>query len=63
MRTDLENNITFKKNGLTLKIKVNHQGHVTDFRFSEILDIVNVRIATKIKSAACMQPELRKVIQ
>ena len=26
--------------------KVNHQGQVTDFGFSEILDIVNVRIDT-----------------
>ena len=32
--------------------KVNHQGQVTDFGFSEILDIVNIRIDTKIKSAA-----------
>ena len=48
---------------LTFIFKINHQGQVTDFRFSEILDIVNVRIDTKIKSAACMQPELRKVIQ
>ena len=48
---------------LTFIFKVNHQGQLIDFRFSEILDIVNVRIDTKIKSAACMQPELRKVIQ
>ena len=48
---------------LTFIFKVNHQGQVTDFRFSEILDIVNVRIDTKIKSAACMLPVLRKVIQ
>ena len=31
MRTDLENNITFEKNGLTLKIKINHQGQMTNF--------------------------------
>ena len=48
---------------LTLIFKVNHQGQVTDFRFSEILDFEHVRIGTKIKSAACIQPELRKVIQ
>ena len=48
---------------LTLIFKVNHQGQVTDFGFSEILDFENVRIDTKIKSAACIQPELRKVIQ
>ena len=43
---------------LTLIFKVNHQGQVTDFGFSEILDLENVRIDTKIKSAACIQPEL-----
>ena len=37
---------------LTSIFKVNHQGQVTDFGSSEILDIVNVRIDTKIKSAA-----------
>ena len=48
---------------LTFIFKVNHQGHVTDFRFSEILDLENVRILTKIKYVACIQPEIRKVIQ
>ena len=48
---------------LTFIFKVNHQGQVTDFRFSEILDLANVRIDTKIKSVACIQPEMRKVIQ
>ena len=48
---------------MTLKIKVNHQGQVTDFGFSEILDIVNVRIDTKIESIACIQPEISKVIE
>ena len=48
---------------LTSIFKVNHQDQVTSFRFSEILDIVNDRIDTKIKSAACRQPEQRKVIQ
>ena len=48
---------------LTFIFKVNHQSQVTDFGFSEILDIVNVRIDTKIKSAACIHLELRKVIQ
>ena len=32
-----------------------HQGQVTDFGFSEILDLANVRIDTKIKSVACIQ--------
>ena len=48
---------------LTFIFKVNHQGQVTDFAFSEILDLANVRIDTKIKSLACIQPEIRKVIQ
>ena len=34
-----------------------------DFGFSEILDLANVRIDTKIKSVACIQPGIRKVIQ
>ena len=38
-------------------------GQVTDFEFSEILDLANVKIDTKIKSLACIQPEIRKVIQ
>ena len=48
---------------LTFIFKVNHQGHVTDFEFSEIHDLANVRIDTKIKSVSCIQPEIRKVIQ
>ena len=36
---------------------------MTDFGFSEILELANVRIDTKIKSVACIQPEIRKVIQ
>ena len=48
---------------LTFIFKINHESQVTDFGFSEILNIVNVRIDTKIKSAAFVQPELRKVIQ
>ena len=53
---------------LTFIFKINHQGQVTDFRFSEILDIVDVRIDTKIKSAACiqlpyLQSEICKVTQ
>jgi len=31
---------------------------VTDFGFSDILDIVYDKIDTKIESAACIQPEL-----
>ena len=62
MRTDLENNITFEKNGLTLTMKVKHQGQVTDFEFSEIRDIVNDRIDTKIEPIAGIQPEISKAI-
>ena len=60
--TDLENNINFKKNGLTLKIKVKHQGQVPKNGFSEILDLEYVRIDTKIESIAGIQPEISKVI-
>ena len=60
--TDLENKINLKKVGLTLKIKVNHQNQITENGFSEILDIENVRIDTKIKSIAGIQPEISKVI-
>ena len=48
---------------LTFIFKVNPQGQVTDFGFSKILDLANVRIDTKIKYLACIQPEIRKVIQ
>ena len=48
---------------LTFIFKVNHQGQVTGFEFSEILNVANVRIDTKTKSVACIQPEIRKVIQ
>ena len=48
---------------LTLIFKVNHQGQVIDFGFSEIIDLGNVRIDTKVKSASCIQPEIMKVIQ
>ena len=52
MMADLENNINFKKIDLTLKIKVNRQGQVTELGFSEFLGIENVRIDTKIESIA-----------
>ena len=47
--TNLENDINLKKSGLTLKIKVKHQGQVTKNRFSEILDLEYVRFDTKIE--------------
>ena len=62
MMADLENNINFKRIGLTLKIKVNRQGQVTELGFSEFFDIDNVRIDTKIESIACIQPEISKII-
>ena len=34
-----------------------------DFGYSEILDLKNVRIDAKVKSASCIQPELMKVMQ
>ena len=48
---------------LTFIFKVNHQGQVTDSGFFEILNLANVRIDTKIKFLACIQPEIREVIQ
>ena len=62
MMVDLKNNINFKRIGLTLKIKVNRQGQVTELGLFEFLDIENVRIDTKIGSIACTQPEMSKVI-
>ena len=62
MMVELENNINFKTIGLTLKNKVNRQGQVTELGFSEILDIENVRIDTKIESIACIQLEISKII-
>ena len=47
---------------LTLTLKVNHQGYVTDFGLFEIIDLELVRIDTKIMSVSCMQPKIRKVI-
>ena len=40
---------------LTFIFKVNYYGLLKDSGFSEILYIVNVRIDTEIKSAACIQ--------
>ena len=59
---DLENNNNFKRIGLILKIKVNHQDQVADIGFFEILDIENVRIDTKIESIVGIQPEISKII-
>ena len=63
MMTDLENKRNSKRIDLTLKIKVNRQGQVTELGVSEFLDIENVRIDTKIESIACTQPEISKVIR
>ena len=60
MMIDLENNINSKKNGLTLKIKVKHQGQVPENEFFEILDLEYVRFDTKIESIAGIQPEIDK---
>ena len=48
---------------MTLSCKVNRQGQVIFFNIFDIPDLENVRIGTKIKSVACIQPEMRKVIQ
>ena len=59
---DLENDKNLKKIGLTLEIKVNHQGQRIENIFSEISDFENVRIDTKIESIASILPEINKVI-
>ena len=48
---------------VTLSSKVNRQGHVIFSNIFDIPDLENVRIDTKIKSVACIQPGMRKVIQ
>ena len=48
---------------LTFIFKFNHQGQLTNSVFFEILDLANIRIDTKIKCVACIQPGMRKVIQ
>ena len=40
--------------------KVNRQGNVIYFGLFEISDLVNVEIDTKIKSVACLQPEIKR---
>ena len=47
---------------LTLTLKVNCQGHVTNFGLFEITDLELVRNDTKIKSVSCMQPKIRKIM-
>ena len=47
MMIDLENNINSKKSGLTLKIKVKHQGHVPENELSEIPDLEYARFDTR----------------
>ena len=41
--------------------KVNRQGHVIYFGLFDILDLDNVEIDTKIRSVACIQPEIKEV--
>ena len=42
--------------------KVNHHSYIICFRFAEFFDLDYVEINTKIKSEACIQPEIMKVI-
>ena len=44
---------------MTLNFKVNRQSHVICFGLFEIPDLENVEINNKIKSVACIQPEIR----
>ena len=48
---------------LTFIFKFNYQSQVNDSGFLKIHGIGNVRIDTKIKSTACIPPELRNIIQ
>ena len=57
MMVDLANDTNLKKKWF---VKDNHQGQVIEKGFSEILDIENVRIDTKIESIFSIQPEMSK---
>ena len=46
---------------MTLNFEVNHHSYVIRFSLFEIHDIENVEINTKIKSVACIQPEIIEV--
>ena len=43
--------------------KVNHHSYIICFRFAEFLDLDYIEINTKIKSEACIKPEIMKVIR
>ena len=47
---------------ICLIFKVNHHSYIICFRFSKFLDLDYVKINTEIKSVACIQPEIMKVI-
>ena len=47
---------------ICLILKVNHPSCIICFRFSKFLDLDYVKINTEIKSVACIQPEIMKVI-
>ena len=55
---DLEN---WGQTYIYMIFKVNRQGHVIYFGLFEILYRDNVEIDTKIKSVACIQPEIIEV--
>ena len=46
---------------LTLTLKVNRQGLVTNFGLFEITDLELVRIDTKIDSVSCLQPKIKNL--
>ena len=58
---DFQGQTTFSK--LFIIFKVSRHRYTIYFRFSEFLDLDYVRIDTKIKSVACIWPEIMKVIQ
>ena len=55
---DLEN---WGQTYISMIFKVNRQGHVIYFCLFEIPDLEYVEIDTKIKSVACIQPEIQEV--
>ena len=47
---------------IAIIFKINHHSYIIGFRFAGFLDLDYVKINTKIKSEACIQPQIMKVI-
>ena len=48
---------------VTLRSKVNRQGHVIVFNIFDILDFENIKIDTKINFISCLQRDIWKVMR